>query len=225
MGVVQSTVGHFPPVSDLLRSEVFIICGIAQALLPPEQAAHFSRYAENYDRIRTDIEAVIPGFTDFNTRIREAGGFYLPNGPRQRQFSTDIKKARFTANSLLPRDLSPDMLIMQTLRTHDQYNTTVYGMEDRYRGIYNDRWVIMMNPADMEQRGLNTLDKADITSHFQDETREMKSVTVIPYKMPKGACATYFPEANVLIPLHKTALISNTPTSKSIPVTIKKSDG
>ncbi|MGJ8677486.1 MAG: FdhF/YdeP family oxidoreductase [Akkermansiaceae bacterium] len=219
MGVVQSSEGHFPPVSENLLSEVQILCGIAKELIP-EHTALFQRYTDQYDEIRSDVEQVIPGFEKFNTKVREQGGFYLPNGPAERRFTTVSGKAHFTANERIDISLPSDMLMLQTLRTHDQFNTTIYGMEDRYRGIYNDRYVVLMNEHDMKDRGISSLSKVNVTSHFEGETRVMADVAVIPYDMPKGACAAYFPEANVLVPLNKTAKVSNTPTSKSIAVTI-----
>jgi len=220
MGVVQSSTGHFPAVEETLLSEVRILSGIASALLP-EYKGVFARYEADYDSIRDDIESVIPGFENYNKRVRKDGGFYLPNGPRDREFSTPVGKARFTANARIDQRLEEGMLMLQTFRTHDQYNTTVYGMEDRYRGVYYDRWVILMNHNDMQQRGIKPLSKVNVTSHYEEEVREMKAVTAIPYSMPSGACAAYFPEANVLVPLTKTAKISNTPTSKSIPVRVE----
>ena len=224
MGVVQSSTGHFPAIADTLLSEVGILCGIARELLPRHQGL-FEKYSEAYDVIRDDIERVIPGFMRFNERVRKEGGFYLPNGPRERQFTTHSGKAHFTVNTRIDQNLKEGELILQTLRTHDQYNTTVYGMEDRYRGIYNDRRVILMNEQDMKERSLRALSKVNITSHFNGQVREMKEVTVIPYSMPVGACAAYFPEANILVPLHKTARVSNTPTSKAIPVLVSQSIG
>ncbi len=221
MGVVQSSTGHFPAMEESLHSEVAILCGIAKKLLPDHRAL-FENYETDYDAIRDDIAQVIPGFQNFNQRVRQDGGFYLPNGPRERQFTTASGKARFTANALIDRHQDEELLTLQTFRTHDQYNTTVYGMEDRYRGVYNDRWVILMNLQDLQDRGIESLSKVNVTSHYEGETREMNAVTAIPYAMPKGACAAYFPEANMLVPLHKTAMISNTPTSKAIPVSVEK---
>lgn len=219
MGVVQSSTGHFPPVADSLLSEVRILCGIAQQLLPAH-ASHFARFQQDYDTIRDNISAVIPGFSDYNQNVRQEGGFYLPNGPREGRFTTPSGKAQFTRNTLLPSTQDADTLILQTLRTHDQFNTTIYGMEDRYRGVYNDRWVILMNQEDMEARGISSLGKVNILSDYEGTTREMNNVTAIPYDTPVGSCAAYFPEANVLIPLEKTALVSNTPTSKAVPVKV-----
>jgi len=224
MGVIQSSQGHNKPVSNDLLSETQIVCGIAKASLEPKWQTIFSKYTENYDEIRNDIEKVIPGFDNFNERVRKPSGFYLPNGPRDREFTTTSGMAEFTVNELPDKRLEEGQLMLQTLRTHDQYNTTVYGMEDRYRGLYYDRDIIMMNKNDLQDRDLKHGDKVNITSHFQGETRDLHNFTAVEYSMPSGACAAYFPEANVLVPLHKTAKESNTPTSKAIPITVEKAN-
>ena len=222
MGIVQSSLGIFKPISSNLRSEIEILCKIAIKLFP-ERSDTFEGFFKNHDQIRDMIEKVIPGFESYNLRVRKRGGFSLPNGPKKREFKTKSGKALFTSNELLKKNYADDILILQTLRSHDQFNTTVYGLEDRYRGIYNDRNVIMMNEDDMKSRSIKPLMKVDVVSIFKGKERHLRNLKAVPYKMPRGACAAYFPEANVLVPLDKTAKVSNTPTSKDVPVKISQS--
>lgn len=222
MGIVQSSLGIFKPISSNLRSEIEILCKIAIKLFP-ERSDTFEGFFKNHDQIRDMIEKVIPGFESYNLRVRKRGGFSLPNGPKKREFKTKSGKALFTSNEILKNNYADDILILQTLRSHDQFNTTVYGLEDRYRGIYNDRNVIMMNEDDMKSRSIKPLMKVDVVSIFKGKERHLRNLKAVPYKMPRGACAAYFPEANVLVPLDKTAKVSNTPTSKDVPVRISQS--
>ena len=222
MGIVQSSLGIFKPISSNLKSEIEILCEIAIRLFP-ERSDTFGGFYKNHDRIRDMIEKVIPGFESYNLRVRKKGGFSLPNGPKKREFKTKSGKALFTSNEILRNDYGDDILILQTLRSHDQFNTTIYGLEDRYRGIYNDRNVIMMNEDDMKSRSIKPLMEVDVVSLYQGKERHLRNLKAVPYKMPRGACAAYFPEANVLIPLEKTAKVSNTPTSKDVPVKISRS--
>jgi anaerobic selenocysteine-containing dehydrogenase len=178
--------------------------------------------AADYDRIRDRIERVIPGFEDFNRRCREPGGFYLPNKPRTGEFPTATGKARFTTHPLPDLRLEPGQLAMMTIRTHDQFNTTVYGLEDRYRGIHNERRVILMNRADVADRGLKPGDVVDLASHFRGETRHAPKFIVVEYDIPRGNAATYFPETNVLVPIDSVADRSHTPTSKFVAITVAK---
>jgi len=171
--------------------------------------------------IRDVIEQVIPGFQDYNSRVREDGGFYLPNGPRDGPtWDTQSGKAHFTVHGLPNAVAQAGQFTMMTVRSHDQYNTTIYGMDDRYRGIYGARRVVLMNPSDMSELGINSGDEVDLTSHFQNRSISAPSWKVVPYDIPKGDICTYFPEANVLIPLESVAEGSNTPTSKSVAVTV-----
>ena len=181
--------------------------------------------ALNYDLIRERIERVVPGFDKFNLRIHQPGGFYLPNGVKERRWDTKNGKARLTVNRLKPLKIEAGQLLLQTFRSHDQFNTTIYGNNDRYRGIKNERRVIFMNREDMAERGLMAEQPVDITSHFQGETRTAELFLVIPYDTPKGCAAAYYPEANVLVPIHATANISRTPTSKSIIITVAPHTG
>ncbi len=222
MGIVQGSRGIFKPISNNLKSEIEILCRISMALFP-ERRDTFKDFFTNHDSIRDRIENVITGFDSYNEMIRKPGGFSLPNGPRNREFKTQSGKAVFTENNILKKDYEDDVLILQTLRSHDQFNTTIYGLNDRYRGIYNDRDVIMMNEADMASRSIEPLMKVDVVSSYNGRKRELNGLKAIPYEMPRGSCAAYFPEANILVPLEKTAKISNTPTSKEVPVRIMPS--
>ncbi len=224
MGVVHQSNGHLTPISKHLLSEPAIVAGIAKATLKTS-TVNWHELMSNYDTIRTKIEAVIPGFNDYNKRVRQKGGFYLPNNARRNDFSpTTTGKANFSINQPSDIKLKPNEFMLMTIRTHDQYNTTIYGLNDRYRGVINERRVIFMNPEDCKTLGLNELDKVDLINHFNDESRIAEAFLVVPYNIPKQCAATYFPEANVLVPLKSTARISNTPTSKTITISIKKHD-
>jgi anaerobic selenocysteine-containing dehydrogenase len=222
MGVVHKSRGHLKPCSENLLSETAIVGHLANTTLK-KSSTNWLELITNYDLIRNKIEATIPGFKDYNKRIRKDGGFYLPNNARENNFNiTSTGKANFSVN--LPSDivLNNNQFLMMTIRTHDQYNTTIYGLNDRYRGILNERRVILMNAEDMKSLGLNKLDLVDLTSHFNNETRKAKSFLAIPYNIPKQCTATYFPETNVLVPIKSTANRSNTPTSKTVIITINK---
>ncbi len=224
MGVVQGSAGRLAPASAHLRSEVDIVRGIALATLSPEQMGTVDWSAlGDYDRVRTLIEAVVPGFDDYNQRVREPGGFYLPNGPKERVFPTASGKAEFHAGEIEAFTVQPGRFVLQTLRSHDQFNTTIYGEDDRYRGVYGGRRVVFMNPEDMRERGFEALQPVDLISHFQGETRRVRRFRVIPYEMPRGALAAYFPEANPLVPAGSFARVSRTPTSKAIEVSVRAS--
>jgi anaerobic selenocysteine-containing dehydrogenase len=154
------------------------------------------------------------------------GGFSLPNNARENNFSkTATGRANFSTNKPSEIQLETNQFLMMTIRTHDQYNTTIYGLNDRYRGVLNERRIIFINAEDMKEHGLKKLDKVDLTSHFNGEERHAMGFLVVSYPIPKQCTATYFPEANVLVPLKSKADISNTPTSKTIVITIKKSRG
>ncbi len=222
MGVVHASSGHLVPLSASLLSEPAIVARMAKASLS-DTTLNWAELIKDYDGIRDKIEATIPGFKNYNNRVREKGGFYLPNTARNKDFSPTLTgKANFTINAVSDIVLQKNQLIMMTIRTHDQYNTTIYGLDDRYRGVINERRVIFMNPTDMKEQGLEKLDTVDLISHFNQEQRIAKSFLVIPYSIPKQCSATYFPEANVLVPLQSKARISNTPTSKTIIITVHK---
>ncbi|RZK24890.1 MAG: hypothetical protein EOO63_16785, partial [Hymenobacter sp.] len=151
------------------------------------------------------------------------GGFYLPNGPRERKFTTEDGKAHFTTTELEKYPLTPGQLVLMTVRSHDQFNTTIYDYNDRYRGIHGERRVLFMNREDIAERGLQAKDLIDITSHFEGEQRKVEVFQVVPYDIPKGNVCAYFPEANPLVPISSVAKVSNTPTSKYVVVTVEKS--
>ncbi len=222
MGVVSKSVGHLEPLSDYLMSETAIVAGIASATLQNSNV-DWTAMAGNYDLIRDAIEATIPGFENFNERVRIPGGFYLPNNARENDFTkTYTGKANFTINQLSDIVLQKDQYLMMTIRTHDQYNTTIYGLDDRYRGILNERRVVFMNQDDMNAAGLKHHDLVDLVSHFEGQERRAEQFLVIPYSIPRQCTATYFPETNVLVPLQSKARISNTPTSKTVVITVHK---
>ena len=220
MGVVSQNKGILVPLDGDQLSEVAIISGMAIATLGDKTQTDWVAMTENYDVIRDHIARVIPGFENFNQKLREPGGFYLPNGPRERKFTTKDGKAHFSTTTLEKYEVAPDQLIMMTVRSHDQFNTTIYEYNDRYRGIHNERRVLFMNPADMAARSIKAKDLIDITSHFQGEERTVEKFVAVPYDIPKGNVSAYFPEANPLVPITSVAKVSNTPTSKYVVVTV-----
>ena len=184
----------------------------------------WNNLVEDYDRIRDIIEQTIPGFNDYNSRVRAKAGFYLPNPPRDNlTFNTQTEKANFRFHNISRLSPEENEYVMMTIRSHDQYNTTVYSGEDRYRGIKSGRRIVMMNPIDVKQSNLCAGDLVNLTSVFQDELRHSPNWYLVEYDIPRGNVATYFPEANELIPLNSTASGSNTPTSKSVIVRVRKS--
>jgi molybdopterin-dependent oxidoreductase alpha subunit len=224
MGVINPTRGVLPPCSPDLLSEPAIVAGLAKAVLGPKHPINWDACVANYDLIRDRIEAVIPGFPSYNDRIRE-GTFYLPNAPRdQREFKTPSEKAVFIPHPLTRARSGPGEYLMMTIRSHDQFNTSIYGLDDRYRGIYNGRRVVFMNEDDMREAGLVQGQLVDLRSHFKGKERKAVRFMVAPYPIPRRCAATYFPEANVLVPIGSVAEKSNTPTSKSVPITIRPSD-
>lgn len=221
MGVVHSSQGILKPVSDTLMSEPAIIAGMAKATLKDKNNVDWDALIANYDNIRDLITKVIGGCENYNVRVRQENGFYLPNGAREGKFNTVNKKANFTINKYEPPVLADNEYIMMTVRSHDQFNTTIYGLDDRYRGIYNERRVIMMNPEDMEEAGLVNYQVVNLHNDFGGTHREVRRFIVIPYNIPKKCTATYFPETNPLVPIDSVADVSNTPTSKSVVITIE----
>lgn len=220
MGVVHSSKGSLTPVSDKLLSEAIIVCKMAEATMP-ESLVNWSAYRQHYDNIRADIEKTIPGFSDYNKRVRIPGGFYLPNCARSNEYNTPSNKAQFSVSNYEPIQFKPNEFLMMTIRSHDQFNTTIYGLDDRYRGIYNERRVILMNRDDMKMQRFKEKDLVDLFNYHDQKERRANGFYVIPYDIPVGCVATYFPEANVLVPIKSRAKKSNTPTSKSVIITIK----
>lgn len=222
MGVVHSSQGHLEPVSKKLLSEPAIVVGLANASLK-KTTVNWTKLISNYDLIRNKIEKVIPGFKNYNKRVRQKGGFYLPNNARDNNFKpTHTGKANFTLNKPSDVELKENQFIMMTIRTHDQYNTTIYGLNDRYRGVLNERRIIFMNAKDMKKQHLKSLDLVDLKSHFKDKERFAKGFLVVAYDIPEQCTATYFPEANVLVPITNVAHTSNTPASKTVIISIEK---
>lgn len=222
MGVVQTSKGIRKPPSDHLKSEVGIIAELAQATLP-NSSINWIQFSHQYDYIREAIEQVIPGFENYNLRVRKPGGFYLPNGARERKFNTPDGKAQFSVNPLPPNVIRKGEYVMMTIRSHDQFNTTIYGLNDRYRGIFRERRVVMMNDQDMAERGFGRKEKVDLFSEFNGKKREVRTFLVVPYPIPRGCVATYFPETNPLVPIDSFAKKSFTPASKRVIITIEKS--
>ncbi len=220
--VVSMSKGVLPPASIELRSECAIIAGIAQATLKNKTTVDWQNLIDNYDHIREHIEHVVPGFTLYNKKVREPGGFYLPNGPREGKFTTPSGKGHFSVTPISAHDLQDDQLLLMTIRSHDQFNTTVYGETDRYRGISGGRRVVFLNESDIHDRGLHADDWVDIVSHFEGETRRAEHFKVVPYDIPPKCAAAYYPETNVLVPLRAVADGSNQPASKSIIITIER---
>ena len=222
MGVVHSSKGNMPPISNNVISEPELICRLSAELFPSDSISWLD-FKDDYSLIREKIQEVIPGFDAFNERVKKPEGFYLPNNARVADFSsTSTGSANFTIHTVKPLDIKTNELLMMTIRTHDQYNTTIYGLNDRYRGVYNERRVILMNEKDMLSNGVENLDVVDITSHFKNKQRTVEKFLVVKYPIPEKCCATYFPETNALVPIGSVAEKSNTPTSKFVVVTIAK---
>ena len=221
MGVVHQSRGKLQPVSEQLLSEPAIIAGVADATLNDDTKIDWQHLVSNYDHIREAIEKTIPGFENYNQRVRQPGGFYLPNGPREGNFNALQSKALFTVNHFEKRTIPKGSYLMMTIRSHDQFNTTIYGLDDRYRGIYNERRVVLMNPDDMVEAGLNKKQAVDIFSNYGGKERFVRNFLVVPYNIPRQNVATYFPEANPLVPVDSVADKSHTPASKSVVVEVR----
>lgn len=221
MGVVQASKGNLRPVSEDLLSEPAIVCRLAEATLGPDRPVKWRALESDYDAIRDLIERTIPGFERYNERARERGGFYLPNSARVGDFPTESTgKANFTVSAAEPLDLEGHAFIMMTLRSHDQFNTTIYGLDDRYRGVRNERRVVFLNEEDCAERGLKEGDLVDLVNRSDGRERIARLFIVIPYNIPRSCAATYFPETNVLVPIDRVASKSNTPTSKFVPMDV-----
>jgi molybdopterin-dependent oxidoreductase alpha subunit len=222
MGVIQMSKGNLKPVSEHLMSEPAIVCHLALATFGNKSKVNWVEFLESYDAIRNAIEKTIPGFDYYNQRVRKLGGFYLPNAAREQKFNTRSGKAQFTLTTFEKLNLLPDQLMMMTIRSHDQFNTTIYGLNDRYRGVLNERRVIFMNKKDMDARQLITGDVVDIYNHHNGVERVAHRFIVVEYLIPEQCTATYFPETNVLVPIDVVAEKSNTPVSKGVIVTLRK---
>lgn len=222
MGVIQMSKGMLKPVSGNLLSEPVIVCKMAKAVLGEKSVVKWDWYMEHYDNIRWDIERTIPGFDHYNDRSRLPGGFYLPNSAREGEFKTLTGKANFNVATFEPTRYESDELMMMTIRSHDQFNTTIYGLDDRYRGVHNERRVIFMNANDIQKFGCKAGDKVDLYNFHGGKERVARNFIIIEFSIPEGCTATYFPETNVLVPIDSVADKSNTPTSKMVLIKLKK---
>jgi molybdopterin-dependent oxidoreductase alpha subunit len=248
MGVVQSSRGNLEPASTELLSEVMIVARLAEATFAGTRkvgvnssergdgensdtrgdgvnsgarvGVNWLELAANYDLIRERISRVVVGFENYNERVRHPGGFYLPNLAREREWKTASGKAQFTVHELPRHALAPGQFLMMTIRSHDQFNTTIYGLDDRYRGIRNERRIVLLNPEDIREAGLTEGAIVDLISHFEGEERIARRFIVVPYSIPRRSAATYFPETNVLVPIRSVADKSNTPASKSVVISL-----
>ena len=224
MSVIRSSQGRLEPVSEQLLSEPQIVAGIAEAVFGHDHAVDWRAMAEDYDVIRDHISRVIPGFEDYNRRVREKSGFVLPNPPRDtRSFATPSGRAHFTVSPLEWLEAPAGHLILQTMRSHDQYNTTFYGVDDRYRGISEGRRVILVHPDDLAELGLADRQLVDVVSVFTGRDgvtteRRADAFRLVAYPTARGCCAAYFPEANGLVHRENVARESNTPGFKAVTV-------
>ncbi|MEQ3552052.1 FdhF/YdeP family oxidoreductase [Pseudonocardia nematodicida] len=220
MSAVHASRGRAKPAGDLLRSEVDILCGIARATLGDEGSVPWAEFATDYDRIRDRIGRVVPGCEAYTEKVARSGGFTLPHPPRDsRTFTTTSGKAEFTVSPVEVVTLPEGRLILQSLRSHDQFNTTIYGLDDRYRGIHSGRRVVFISPDDLAELGLHDGQKVDLISEWTDGTeRRADDFRLVSYSTPKGCVAAYYPETNPLIPLDSYADQSGTPTSKWVQV-------
>ncbi|MFF9894132.1 FdhF/YdeP family oxidoreductase [Streptomyces longispororuber] len=225
MGMVHASRGRLEPASPHLLSEPAIVCRLARRVLGPESATPWEEFEQDYARVRDRIARVVPGFEDFNARVARPGGFALPHAPRdERRFPTATGKANFTAAPVEYPALPEGRLLLQTLRSHDQYNTTIYGLDDRYRGIRNGRRVVLVNAADADALGIADGAYVDLVSEWRDGVeRRAPGFRVVRYPTARGCAAAYYPETNVLVPLDATADTSNTPASKSVVVRLEQS--
>ena len=218
MSSVHASHGRLAPASEHLLSEVAIICGLARALFSEHHAVPWREFEGDYDRVRDRIARVVPGCTDYNTRVRQPDGFVLPHPPRDtREFRTGTGKANFTTSELEYPAVPAGRLLLQTLRSHDQYNTTIYGLSDRYRGIEGGRRVVLVHAGDLAELGFADGELVDLVSEWEDGSeRRAEAFRVVAYPTAPGCAAAYFPEANALVPLDSVAKKSNTPVSKAI---------
>lgn len=222
MSMVHLSRGSLAPASDQLRSEVAIVCQLARTLLGPDHPVEWEAFNADYDRVRDAIADVVPGCEDYNTRVRQPDGFQLPHPPRDsREFHTATGKANFAVHPLEWVPVPEGRLILQTLRSHDQYNTTIYGLDDRYRGVKGGRRVVFVHPADIAAFGLRDGDRVDLVSEFGGQERRAKDFRVVPYATPVGNAAAYYPETNPLVALDHVAARSNTPVSKAVVIRLE----
>ncbi len=216
MGVVQMSKGMLKPVSKDLLSEPIIVCKLAEATMGKRSVLPWKQFASHYDHIREAIQQSIPGFEEYNKRSRLPGGFYLPNSARDGKWNTPSGKAQITISKALPIQLKDNELMMMTIRSHDQFNTTIYGLNDRYRGVNNERRVIFMNPKDIQRLGFKAGQLVDLYNNHSGIERIARKFIIVSFNIPFTCSATYFPETNILVPIDSVAEKSNTPTSKMV---------
>lgn len=222
MSMVHASIGKNKPATSLLKSEVAILCGLGEALFG-DSFIDWDLYCSNYDLIRNKIEEVMPEFKGYNEKIKQPRGFHLRNSAALREWNTKTGKARFISNELPVLDVLTNKLRLMTVRSHDQYNTTIYDYNDRYRGITGERNVLFLNTVDLQNHNLAEGDRVKITSHAEDgKKRSAHGFKVIEYDIPKGCAASYFPETNILVGIDEVAIKSFTPMSKFIEITLEK---
>ncbi len=232
MSMVHVSYGMNQPASPNLLSETAIVARMAMALFGPDDTVDWRGYLNDYARVRDAIEATLPGFENYNARIAQPGGFHLRVASREREWLTPNGKANFIAHAL-PTD-SPihrararhgeKLLTLMTTRSHDQYNTTIYALDDRYRGVFGQRRVVFANRDDLAMLGLRAGERVDLETVWHDGIeRRAEGFLLVEYDIPRGCLGAYYPETNPLVPLDSTADIANTPTSKSIPVLLHRS--
>lgn len=225
--MISGSIGHRHPASEHLKSELAIVAGIAKATLPPNPKVKWDAWTGDYSLVRELIEATYPeDFRDFNQRLFEPGGFYRGNAARERVWKTEAGKAVFTTpgqlTSLGFQD-RPGRYRLVTLRSNDQFNTTIYGYSDRFRGIEGTRAVLLMNPADIDAVGLQADETVRLVTDLDDgQYRYLGGLKLTPYDIPRGTVGSYYPECNVLVPIYHHDELSKTPASKSVPVRIER---
>lgn len=222
MGIVHRSKGILPPCSDQLMSETAIIGQLAIATLGEHAPVPWQEWIDNYDLVRDAIAQTVPGCENYNEKVREEAGFYLPNGPRDGRFTTADEKAHFTVNVVPVHQLDDTEYKLMTMRSHDQFNTTIYGLNDRYRGIKNERRVVFMNREDMKARGWKAKQAVNIISQYDGKERVAPNFLIVPYNIPRRCLGAYFPEANVLVPIDLIDKVTETPASKLIKVRLEE---
>jgi len=222
MGIVHQSKGFLEPISDDIKSEPEIVAGIASAYFKGNHPVKWKLLGSDYELLREKLGEVITGFKDMNTKSK-GSGYYLPNNVRELDFSKlPNQRAQFSNTDLPVHNLKENEYLLMSIRSHDQFNTTIYGLNDRYRGIHNERRVLFMNESDMAKENLKKMDVVNIMSNYDGQERKVFQFLVIPYQIPKGNLAAYFPETNPLIPIQEYADKSNTPISKSVRVSVEK---
>ncbi|PQA55682.1 FdhF/YdeP family oxidoreductase [Siphonobacter curvatus] len=224
MGVIESSRGVLEPISEHLINETHVACRMAKAVLGERSVIDWDRFMNSYDAIREDVEQCIPGFERYNERVVQKGGFYLPNAARDGKFNSEPYpgKAAFNVTPIPDNTLADDEYLMGTTRTHDQFNTVIYGLDDRYRGIFNERRVVMMNEKDMAKAGLKEGDKVDLFNYDDGIERVAPLFIVVKYSIPQKSTMTYFPEANVLVSINNVVKGANMPASKYVKINIRR---